>query len=504
MLGHVNFSYLDTICKQQLLDGIPRELETELMECKICIENKMHNLPFENKRNKAKEILEIVHTDVCGPFKTTGFNAEKYFVSFIDDYSKIVRVYCIKSKDEVLDCFISFVNESENLTGKRIKFLRCDNGKEYLNNQFYKYVKRKSIVLNNCPAYVHELNGTAERFNRSIMNMARCLLAEAKVHKCYWPEIVCAAAYLKNRTLTNAIEKKTPYEIFFNKRPNVKNLRLYGSKVFVRIPEQKKFSKWDKKSNMGILLGYSEVGYRVLVDRKIIVARHVDIVESDVQFIGLDLDENETEYTLPSTSALEQSRGRENDRNDDLKDNVFVSADESEEHENDKEKVEQRSPRRSQRERKSTVRYPDPETYNIFVNFSRVDTPCTFEEAMNSNDHKNWERAMNQEIVCINKNKTWKLVDRIKDKKVLDVKWVYTRNLDDRYKARLVVRGFQQTDVIDDIYSPVAKNQTLKILFSYCCQNGLIIKQIDVETAFLHGKVTTEVYVNHPKGYERD
>ena len=260
MLGHVNFSYLDTICKQQLLDGIPRELETELMECKICIENKMHNLPFENKRNKAKEILEIVHTDVCGPFKTTGFNAEKYFVSFIDDYSKIVRVYCIKSKDEVLDCFISFVNESENLTGKRIKFLRCDNGKEYLNNQFYKYVKRKSIVLNNCPAYVHELNGTAERFNRSIMNMARCLLAEAKVHKCYWPEIVCAAAYLKNRTLTNAIEKKTPYEIFFNKRPNVKNLRLYGSKVFVRIPEQKRFSKWDKKSNMGILLGYSEVG----------------------------------------------------------------------------------------------------------------------------------------------------------------------------------------------------------------------------------------------------
>ena len=154
VLGHVNFGYLDTICKQQLLNGIPRELETEFMKCKICIENKMHNLPFENKRNKAKEKLEIVYTDVCGPFKTTGFNGEKYFVSFIDDYSKIFRVYCIKSKDEVLDCFISFVNESENLTG-------------------------------NCPAYVHELNGTAERFNRSIMDMARCLIAEAKVHKCY-------------------------------------------------------------------------------------------------------------------------------------------------------------------------------------------------------------------------------------------------------------------------------------------------------------------------------
>ena len=93
-------------------------------------------------------------------------------------------------------------------------------------------------------------------------------------------------------------------------------------------------------------------------------------------------------------------------------------------------------------------------------------------------------------------------MDRIKDKKVLDVKWVYTRKSDDRYKARLVVRGFQQTDVIDDIYSPVAKNQTLKILFSYCCQNSLIIEQMDVETAFLNGKLTTEVYVNQHKGYE--
>ena len=64
--------------------------------------------------------------------------------------------------------------------------------------------------MNNFPAYVHELNGTAERFNRTIMNMARCLLAEAKVHKCYWPEIICAATYLQNRMLANTIERKTP------------------------------------------------------------------------------------------------------------------------------------------------------------------------------------------------------------------------------------------------------------------------------------------------------
>ena len=131
-------------------------------------------------RTKAKDILEIIHTDVCGPFKTTGFKGERYFVSFIDDYSKIAKVFCIKFKVEVFDCLMQFVNESENLTEKRLKILRCDNGKEYLNNRIYKFAKEKSITMNNCPAYVHELNRTAERFNRTIMNMAHCLLAEAK------------------------------------------------------------------------------------------------------------------------------------------------------------------------------------------------------------------------------------------------------------------------------------------------------------------------------------
>ena len=93
--------------------------------------------------------------------------------------------------------------------------MKCDTGKEYLNDRFYKFAKEKGIILNNCPVYVHELNGTAERFNRTIMAMAQCLLTEANVHKCFWPEIICAATYLKNRTLTNTIERKTPYEIFF-------------------------------------------------------------------------------------------------------------------------------------------------------------------------------------------------------------------------------------------------------------------------------------------------
>ena len=129
ILGHVNFNYLNSLCKNQLLDGVPESIESEFMKCKTCIENKMHNLPFENNRNKAKEILEIIHTDLNGPHPTVGMHGGKYFLTFIDDYSKLARVYTIKTKDQVFNCFVGYINEVENLTGKKVKKLRCDNGK---------------------------------------------------------------------------------------------------------------------------------------------------------------------------------------------------------------------------------------------------------------------------------------------------------------------------------------------------------------------------------------
>lgn len=110
---------------------------------------------------------------------------------------------------------------------------------------------------------------------------------------------------------------------------------------------------------------------------------------------------------------------------------------------------------------------------------------------------------MNHEMESLVKNRTWTLVDKPpKNKKVIDVKWMYKRKNEREYKARLVVRGYQQTDFIDDTYSPVARMPNLKLLLSYCCQNSLQIHQMDVETAFLNGRILSEVYVKQPIGYE--
>lgn len=499
-LGHVNFQYLNKLINNKLVEGLPDKIESTEMKCSNCIESKMSNVPFENNRTKATETLELIHTDLNGPHNTTGYGGEKYFLTFIDDYSKFTTIFCIKSKGETASCFIEFVNLIENKFNKRVKKLQCDNGKEYLNRDIYNFIRHKGIELLPCPPYVHELNGVAERYNRSAMDIGRCLMREAKIHRRYWPEFIKTAAYLKNRTIANTVENKTPYEIFFGIKPNVEHLKIYGSRVFVRIPEVLRKSKWDDKAQLGVLVGYNENSYRVLLNNRIINARHVQVVEENTKLICLEkLDdekdrdlENKTSDTKSETIktdivAKESSSNVEDPVNyDNLSNNE------------DKPVIETRSKRKIV----PVSRYGNPVSHFIYINYIDANVPDTFEEAMSSHDYKQWQVAMDSEINSLNKNNTWQIVERPKDKKVIDVKWVYKRKCNNVYKARLVVRGFQQKDYIENVYSPVGKMQTLKILLSYSCKNNLFIEQMDVETAFLNGHVKSEVFINQPKGYE--
>lgn len=139
------------------------------------------------------------------------------------------------------------------------------------------------------------------------MDTAGCLLSEANIDLKYWPEVVKTAAYLKNCTLANTYELKTPHKIFMNKKPDVSNLRLYGSKVYVRVPDVKRESKFDRKADLRILVGYKNVGYRVLANNEVFVARHVEFVEGDVNSIGLKTD-NESDEPNENTKSLMQKR----------------------------------------------------------------------------------------------------------------------------------------------------------------------------------------------------
>jgi len=284
-LGHVNFQYLDKIVRDKLLDGLPDSLEKESMKCATCIESKMTNVPFENNRTKTKSVNEIIHTDLNGPHHIAGYKGEKYFLTFIDDYSKCARIYCLKNKSETAEIFKSHVNFVENQIGKPVRRLQCDKGTEYINKEIFEFASKKGIEILPCPTNVHELNGVAERYNRSAMDIARCLLKDARIDKMYWPEAISTAAYLKNRTVANTSENKTPFEIYFGIKPKASHLKIYGSRVFV-----------DDKSQVGVLVGYSHFGYRVLINNKIIEARHVQVIEKGTKLICLQEEYKSPEY----------------------------------------------------------------------------------------------------------------------------------------------------------------------------------------------------------------
>ena len=142
--------------------------------------------------------MGLVHSDVCGPMLTASYGGAKYFVTFIDDYSRICRVYFMRTKDEVLSKFMEYEAEVANQTDKRIKVLRTDNGGEYTSKQFEDYLKMKGIMHQKTVPHSPQQNGVAERLNRTINEIALAQIVHANVPRNLWAESAGAAVYIRN------------------------------------------------------------------------------------------------------------------------------------------------------------------------------------------------------------------------------------------------------------------------------------------------------------------
>ena len=139
------------------------------------------------------------------------------------------------------------------------------------------------------------------------------------------------------------------------------------------------------------------------------------------------------------------------------------------------------------------------------------DDPKGYDEAMQRSDKEHWKKAMIEELQSIEKNKVWELVERPTNKNIVSNKWVLKikRKPDgsvDRYKARLVARGFSQRSGIDyhETYAPVAGLVTIRLLLAYAVKSQLEVAQFDIKTAFLNGDLDEEVYMEQPDGFVGD
>ena len=141
---------------------------SKLSFCEGCVEGKMHRAPFKPVGEiRSTRKLQLVHSDVCGPMPTESIGGRRYFVTFIDDYSRCCAVYFIKHKSEVFEKFKEFKALTTNECRQRIGAIRTDNGGEYLLGEFKTYLKSKEIRHELTVPHTPEQNGVAEHCKKS-------------------------------------------------------------------------------------------------------------------------------------------------------------------------------------------------------------------------------------------------------------------------------------------------------------------------------------------------
>jgi transposase InsO family protein len=177
-LGHLNVKGVHAL--QNMVSGMNlgnMPCPTSSFVCEGCIEGKQHRKPFPSDGGmRATKPLEIVHSDVCGPMRTTSLGGARYFVTYIDDFSRKVWVYLLKSKGECLEKFKEFKALVETQSEHKIKVFRSDNGGEYISKGFKGFLKAHDIEKQTFTPYRPQQNGVAERANRTLVEMARNML----------------------------------------------------------------------------------------------------------------------------------------------------------------------------------------------------------------------------------------------------------------------------------------------------------------------------------------
>lgn len=113
--------------KNEMATGLPN-LEEHITRCKACLLGKQTRLPFKKSTWRATEKLQLIHTDLCGPQVIPSLNGNRYFIIFIDDYTRMCWIYFMKQKSEVAEVFQKFKKWVENQSGCKIQVIRSDNG----------------------------------------------------------------------------------------------------------------------------------------------------------------------------------------------------------------------------------------------------------------------------------------------------------------------------------------------------------------------------------------
>ena len=520
-LGHPSVAKMESITN---VLGI-KQSNNKGVHCSICPLAKQKHLPYISQNNICENVFDLLHIDIWGPFSVPTTEGYRYFLTIVDDQSRLTWIYLLRTKSEVLKVFPDFLKMVETQYKAVVKGVRSDNAPEL---QFTELYKSKGIQsYHSCPE-TPEQNSVVERKHQHILNVARSLMFQAHLPLEYWGDYVLTSVFLINRLPTPLLQNKSPFQVLMNKKPEYKGLRVFGCLCYSSTSSKNRH-KFQPRSKACLFLGYPAgyKGYKLLdlETHTIHISRNVVFHEDIFPFTtGIS---NPPDFFSMLDSALVNGHDVNGSNSIEVGDSSRIvedTIDASATNATDSPVID-----RTKRISKSPAYLHDyycnmvetdiPHPLAAYMSYTKLTEeykayicavtqfaePTSFRQAKKFDE---WIKAMNEELIALESTNTWSICSLPPGKRPIGCKWVYKTKLNadgtlERYKARLVAKGYTQQEGVDfvDTFSPVAKMTTVKTLLAVASAKQWSLHQLDISNAFLNGDLNEEIYMSLPPGY---
>ncbi|KAH9680638.1 retrovirus-related pol polyprotein from transposon RE1 [Citrus sinensis] len=527
-LGHPAPYVLKTIFKACNDSAIFNKIE-KLSFCNACQYGKNHMLHFNSVETKTTLPLQLIYADLWGPSHTFSTQGYKYYLSILDDFSRFTWIFPLSAKSDAIEVFSNFKLFIENHLQLKIKTVQTDWGGEF--RTFTSLLKASGIHFRHSCPHIHHQNGRIERKHRHIVDIGLTLLAQAHLPLKFWWNAFHTAVYLINRLPTPVLNNISPFQKLFNQTPNYSFLRTFGCACYPALRPYNKH-KLDFKTCRCIFLGYSSYhkGYLCLHSSgRIYTSNHVVFYKSSFPYVsGLDFsspDKCQSPVSLSKSSSSSSSSSvpsfihlqvplatsstsipdaSQTHINQNSSSSVPTESFSPSTHHSPAHTLPLSQSTGHQMITRSKAGIFKPKTYLSALLAQPSEPLSTFQALADPM----WFQAMQEELHALQNNKTWELVLPDTLVKIVGNKWVFIIKYNSdgslsRYKARLVAKGFHQTQGVDytETFSPVVKASTVRVILSLAVLNKWVIRQVDVNNAFLNGILVEEVYMAQPEGF---
>ncbi|KAK2361432.1 putative mitochondrial protein [Trifolium repens] len=560
-LGHLSHSRMT-----RLHTKFPYVILDQNGVCDICHLAKQKKLPYSSSFSKADAAYDVIHLDIWGPISIKSIHGFSYFLTAVDDYSRFTWIILMKHKSETRQHVINLVKMIKTQHNHDVKIIRSDNGPEFLMHDFYSshgILHQTSCVESPQQngrverKHQHILNVARALLYQS--NLPKHFWSYAVLHATYIINRICTPVLNDKSpyemlfdTLPDLNELKVFRSLVYASTLNVHRTKLS--------PRGRKCIFLGYKQGVKGSILFDLDSKDILISRNI--THHDDILPYQTQNPRIkwhyhttstnsdSLNIANTNDSVPNIISSDTYLNSDTPTHDHIAPSINAPSTDSTSpihHDPDK-PTDSTSPIHHDSDNTNSSARPDrvkhkpsylsdyvcrssssttdhsssgtpypissyhslahlSDSYSVYtMSLTQHTEPNTYAEACKSD---NWVQAMNSELDALAKTGTWKIVDLPPHVKPIGSKWVYKikHKADgsiERYKARLVAKGYNQVEGLDffDTFSPVAKLTTVRLLLAVAAIRGWHIHQLDVNNAFLHGKLQEDVYMTIPDGVD--